>query len=173
MLLASADGNPDAQRLWIQNGGDTTLLSYRIDPLEFMAMAPEKRAQLLVRSVGADMIMWLAALPVHYRSGDYFFCHAGIRPGVALAKQRREDLLWIRGDFVSSRRRHGAVIVHGHSETTEVEVTKSRINVDTAAYRSGALTAVGLQENLRWFLSTSEKYLNQAELEIALRNRRC
>jgi serine/threonine protein phosphatase 1 len=171
MLLASADGNANAQRLWLANGGDATLRSYGLEPSEFVTLTPEQRGDVLWRAVGADMLVWLAALPVHFRSGDYFFCHAGIRPGIPLNEQRREDLLWIRRDFVSSNRRHGAVVVHGHSETADVEIKANRINVDTAAYRSGQLTAVGLQGPYRWFISTAQRYLNRAELDAALEGR--
>jgi hypothetical protein len=34
------------------------------------------------------------SLPVSYRLGSYFFCHAGIRPGVPLRLQDSEDRLW-------------------------------------------------------------------------------
>ena len=93
MLLASADGNASAQRLWLENGGDATLRSYGLDPAEFVELTPEQRGGALWRAMGAEMLVWLAGLPAHFRSGDYFFCHAGIRPGISLDKQRREDLL--------------------------------------------------------------------------------
>ncbi len=172
MLLASADGNASAQRLWVENGGDATLRSYGLDAAEFMRLTPEKRGRVLWRAVGADMLAWLESRPLVFRSGNYFFCHAGIRPGVPLENQRREDLLWIRREFVTSDQSHGAVIVHGHSATDAVEVSHNRINVDTAAYRSGQLTAVGLEGPYRWFLSTTERYLNRAALDEARYTRR-
>lgn len=168
MLLASAEGDASAQRLWLANGGDATLRSYGLDPAGFVELTPEQRGGALRQAIGAEMLAWLASLPVRFLSGDYFFCHAGIRPGIALAKQRREDLLWIRNDFVSSDRWHGAVVVHGHNEASDAEVRANRINVDTAAYRTGQLTAVGLQGPFRWFISTAQRYLNRADLEAAL-----
>ena len=169
MLLASADGNSAAQRLWLENGGDATLMSYGVEPAEFIRLTPEQRGGLLWRAVGADTLVWLEALPIFARSADYFFCHAGVRPGVPLDKQRRADLLWIRGDFLSSNRPHGAIVVHGHSETDEIEIKNNRINIDTAAYRSGRLTAVALEGSYRWFVSTTCRYLYRAELEAALK----
>ena len=171
MLLASASGDAGGQRLWLANGGDATLRSYGLHPAEFVELTPEQRGGVLWRTVGAEMLSWLAALPTHFRSGDYFFCHAGIRPGVALVKQRREDLLWIRGEFLSSHRWHGAVVVHGHNEVAEVDVRGNRINIDTAAYRTGQLTAAGLQGAFQWFISTSHRYLNRADLDAALDRR--
>ncbi len=52
-----------------------------------------------------------AALPAHhlaflrgttlsFRAGDYFFCHAGVRPRVSLDAQAPQDLLWIREEFL-------------------------------------------------------------------------
>jgi len=167
MMLASANGHPAAQKLWLANGGDATLHSYGIDSGEFMGLASSERATVIKMAVGEEMLDWLEALPLAYRSGDYFFCHAGVRPGSPLNKQRREDLLWIREEFTTSERRHGAVIVHGHSEADEVEVTASRINVDTGAYRSGKLSAVGLQGSLRWFVSTAVRYRTESDLAQA------
>jgi len=168
MLLASAHGEAEAQRVWLRNGGDATLHSYRLDPAEFTGLAPAERGRALRQAVGADMLAWLEARPLSWQSGDYFFCHAGVRPGVPLTKQRREDLLWIRQPFLGSERAHGAVIVHGHSESDAAEVAHNRINVDTGAHRSGELTAVGLQGACRWFLSTAKTYLTRGDLEAAL-----
>lgn len=167
MLLASTAGDAEAQRVWLKTGGDATLRSYRLDPAEFTGLSPAERGRVLRRTVGTDMIGWLEARPLAHQSGDYFFCHAGVRPGVPLNKQRREDLLWIRREFLGSDRSHGAVIVHGHSVTDEAQVAHNRINVDTGAHRSGELTAVGLQGPCRWFLSTTRTILHRTDLDAA------
>jgi serine/threonine protein phosphatase 1 len=91
----------------------------------------------------------LKRLPLFARSGDYFFCHAGVRPGVALRRQTRNDLLWIREDFLTDESEHGAVIVHGHSIETEVTIRSNRIGIDTGAYRTGVLTALYLEGEQR------------------------
>jgi serine/threonine protein phosphatase 1 len=117
------------------------------------APAPEI-AKTIVDAVGEAVLAWLETLPLTYQSGDYFFCHAGIRPGVPLSLQRREDLLWIRDEFLESKRDHGAVIVHGHCESDEVIIRRNRIGVDTAAYRTGRLSAVGLHGTEQWMLTT-------------------
>lgn len=154
MLLASADGDEEAQNAWLDYGGDATLRSYGLDPIEFILASAQARSEIVNQLIGQDTLHWLRSLPAFYRSGDYFFCHAGVRPGTPLSMQQREDLLWIRKAFLRSRRSHGAVIVHGHSETDQIEVRPNRINVDTAAYRSEVLTAAGLQGTSRWFVST-------------------
>jgi serine/threonine protein phosphatase 1 len=166
MLLKSAECQGMEQEVWVGNGGDATLQSYFLDPTEFMQLEPGVRGHVLTRTVGAATLEWLSSLPLNYRSGDYFFCLAGVRPCVPLDLQRREDLLWIRKEFLASRRYHGAVIVHGHSEAYEVDVRKNRINVDTAAYLTDQLTAVGLQGTARWFLSTMNESRSDALTQL-------
>ena len=70
---------------------------------------------------------------------------------MALERQAKSDLLWIREEFLPSKRNHGAVVVHGHSECEAgVQMRSNRIGVDTAAHRSGMLSAVGLEGDRRW-----------------------
>lgn len=154
LLLESAYGNASAQRAWLQNGGDATLRSFGVDPRGLENASAEEIGRTLFEVVGEPLISWLDTLPLHFESGDYFFCHAGVRPKVPLHQQQRKDLLWIRKKFLDSAAYHGAVIVHGHSETGEVAFRPNRINVDTAAYRTGVLTAVGLQATEQWTVET-------------------
>ena len=86
--------------------------------------------------------------------GDYLFVHAGIRPGIAFDEQKGSDLRWIRDDFLSDRRDHGAIIVHGHTITDDIAEHPNRIGIDTGAYRSGVLTALVLEGNARRYLQT-------------------
>ena len=76
--------------------------------------------------------------------GDYVFVHAGVRPGVPLERQRVEDLQWIREPFLSSRRFHGKVVVHGHTPVDEPQILGNRIAIDTGAYATGTLAAISL-----------------------------
>ena len=69
--------------------------------------------------------------------GKYFLCHAGVRPGVPLERQKEQDLLWIRGEFLSSKMDFGKIVVHGHTPTLEPEVLANRINIDTGAFATG------------------------------------
>ncbi|MXO59481.1 serine/threonine protein phosphatase [Altererythrobacter salegens] len=154
LLLESTFGNAAAQRAWLQHGGAATLRSYGLDVSEMEAASAEEMAAILCEVIGDKALAWMNSLPLYFQSGDYFFCHAGIRPGVPLSRQGRHDLLWIRKKFLSSQRDHGAVVVHGHSETNELVFARNRINVDTAAYRTGVLSAVGLQGTIQWYVST-------------------
>jgi serine/threonine protein phosphatase 1 len=154
-LLDTLDGDEDAQKMWLAHGGAATLDSFGINPPEEGESAASF-ADRMKQHLPPALVRWLRNLPLSMQSGSYFFCHAGVRPGVKLAHQRPEDLLWIRRDFLESDGDHGAVIVHGHSVCGDsVEITHNRINLDTGAYNSGILSAIGLQDDEQWVLSTS------------------
>jgi len=92
---------------------------------------------------GHDRLAWLARLPRSHRVGELLFVHAGIRPGVPLARQRPEDLIWIREEFLSHEGEwpENVAVVHGHTPGP-LEVGPHRIGIDTGAYATGVLTAV-------------------------------
>ena len=71
--------------------------------------------------------------------------HAGIRPGVPLEAQDREDLIWIRQPFLSSSADFGFKVVHGHTIVPRVEHHPNRIALDTGAIRSGVLSCLVLE----------------------------
>ena len=73
--------------------------------------------------------------------GDFFFCHAGIKPGIALERQVPEHLVWIRDEFLDYPDLHPKVVVHGHTPCAVPEVMPNRVNIDTAAGYGGPLTA--------------------------------
>jgi serine/threonine protein phosphatase 1 len=84
--------------------------------------------------------------------GDYFFVHAGVRPGVPLAAQKEEDLLWIRDEFLGSSADFGKIVVHGHTPIEEPDIRRNRINIDTGAYASGNLTCLVIEDESLSFL---------------------
>ena len=86
--------------------------------------------------------------------GDYCFVHAGVLPGVPLEKQKEENVLWIRGEFLDSKANHIKVVVKGHAIRPELEVLLNRIGIDTMAYRTGCLTCLVLEGEDRRFIST-------------------
>lgn len=143
MLLESVAGDAQAQQGWLRHGGLEALESFGIDP-PASDEDPFTFAGRLANGVGLETIDWLRDLPLSARSGDYFFCHAGVRPGTALDDQAPDDLLWVRDDFMSSQRNHGAVIVHGHNIVDSAQVRTNRISLDTGAYRTERLSAVRL-----------------------------
>ncbi len=153
MLLASLDGNGEAQAAWMRNGGLETLKSYGIEPPRDDE-DPFDFADRLKSGLPEKHVEFLRSLDVSYSSGSYFFVHAGVRPGVAISKQDREDLYSIREEFTSSDKWHGQVVVHGHSIVGAVEVRDNRIACDTGAYASGTLSCVCLQDKMISIIST-------------------
>ena len=154
MLLTFLD---DASYLdaWRRFGGLETLHSFGIDVSRMLTEADFERARAALDDALAPEIRgFLAATPTYFSSGDYYFCHAGIRPGVPLAAQREEDLLWIREEFLASPAEHGAIVVHGHTPVEQPDVRANRINIDTGAYLSGTLTALVLEGAERHFIAT-------------------
>lgn len=132
---------------WLRFGGRETLLSYGIavpDDHEDAATLLALRDRVLDTMPAAHDRL-LRALEPMAQAGDYAFVHAGVRPGVALADQTADDLLWIRGIFLDHPRPSAAVIVHGHTWTDDrAVVLPHRIGIDTGAYETGVLTAVRL-----------------------------
>jgi serine/threonine protein phosphatase 1 len=140
---------------WQQFGGLETLFSFGIDVHKVLQASAFAEAQHRLKALlPTSTIDFVAAMPSSFQLGDYYFCHAGIRPGVALADQRDEDLLWIRGDFTGSAAEHEKIIVHGHTPVERPEVKFNRINIDTGAYITGTLTCLVLEDDRLRFLST-------------------
>lgn len=135
---------PDIDGVFANNGGEETARSYgvRLDLSSRRAAAAGHAA--LVAAVPAGHVDFLAGLPLSVTFGDFFFCHAGIRPGVALEKQDPEDLVWIRSVFHNHAGLHPKVIVHGHTPVEEAEIMPNRVNLDTGAWFSGRLTALAV-----------------------------
>ncbi len=155
LMLRAIDGEPGTMRAWLRLGGRATLRSFGVEPPEgVFDRATLTRA--INKAIPKELLSWLRTLPLSARSGDYFFCHAGIRPGIDINRQRKEDLLWIRDEFLDSDESHGAVIVHGHSISPDVEVRHNRIGIDTGAYRTDMLTTVYLEGRKCGIISTGE-----------------
>jgi serine/threonine protein phosphatase 1 len=126
----------DAVAEWLMNGGSATLRSYGV-------AAPSL--------IPGNHLSWLERLPDHHDDGQRFFVHAGIRPGVPLNQQSRDDLLWIREPFLSSSVDHGRLIVHGHTplRDEQPDFRSNRINLDTGAIFGRPLSAAVFVEETR------------------------
>lgn len=151
MLLRIWDGNADKAAIFLLHGGDALLRSYGADPLN---LSPSETVYAVQSAVPDADIDFLRGFDPMYRAGDYVFVHAGVRPRIPLSAQDPIDLRWIRTEFTQSDADFGAVIVHGHSVSDVPEFRPNRIGIDTGAYRSGKLTALGLEGPARWILST-------------------
>jgi serine/threonine protein phosphatase 1 len=114
----------------------------------------EEASKALRQAVPDEHLRFLKNLKLSLTIGRYFLCHAGVRPGVPLERQRAEDLLWIRDEFLSSNRDFGKVVVHGHTPIESPEVLPNRINIDTGAFATGRLTCLVIEGARLRFLST-------------------
>jgi serine/threonine protein phosphatase 1 len=92
-----------------------------------------------------DHLSFLQGLKSSFLCGDFFFVHAGVRPGIPLKEQQEADLLWIRNEFLDSDENFGKFIVHGHTPVREPDIRPNRINIDTGAYATGNLTLLTIQ----------------------------
>ena len=154
ILVQACWGDAKAARALLGMGGGETLRSYGLSDFEIESGDFETLAQRIARCVPRDHVALLQAGRDQIVEGDYLFVHAGVRPGVPLEEQDPTDLRWIRGSFLRSTRDHGYMVVHGHTPTVMPEIRSNRIGIDTGAFRSGVLTAIGLEGSARWFLQT-------------------
>ncbi len=153
-LLQGFLDEPSSATYWRRLGGLETLSSYGIEVGSLMrGKEAGKAAETLRRRLPKTHLDFFAGLSLSFSLGPYFFCHAGVRPGVPLARQSEEDLLWIREEFLLSSEDFGKIIVHGHSPREEPEVLPNRINVDTGAFITGRLTCAVLEGRRVRFLT--------------------
>ena len=143
--------DPSAGARWCEYGGDATLASYGLRPpeLKHKVEAWARVSNDLDHKLTPRERAFLEELELSLSIGDYFFSHAGARPGVPLERQTERDLMWIRNSFLDSDVAFEKVVVHGHTPTREVHVDQRRIGVDTKAYDSGMLSAVRLEGTTR------------------------
>ena len=144
-LLLKFLEDPDTFAAWEKVGGVDTLNSYGLWPLlkEFPRNSSEL-ASYFDLALPKSHRQFLAQLKTSFVCGDFFFAHAGVRPGIPLEDQREQDLLWIRREFLTHQREFGKIIVHGHTPVLKPEIRTNRINIDTGAYASGYLTCLRL-----------------------------
>ena len=123
------------QWLFLANGGDTTLESYR-------------------ESEGIHIpkthLEFLDKLVLYHATDDFVFVHAGLRPGLAVDQQSETDLLWIRDEFLDSSYDWGRVVVFGHTPLPEPLFKANKIGVDTGAVYGRVLSCCDVRQRLCW-----------------------
>lgn len=152
--LLSFLSSPEQNEDWLHWGGDATLESYGVSGVWRRGMT--ELATDLRSKLPQDHVNFFKNLELSKIVGDYFFTHAGIKPGVPIDDQKASDLLWIRQEFHNMPRslRPDQTIVHGHHPIKKPYDAGWRIAVDTGAFFSGKLSAVVLDGNNRRFIST-------------------
>ena len=154
VFLLALGGDREALRLFCRVGGRETLMSYGLSREDYDALDYDDLAERLPDLVPAPHRDFLDGFEDLVISGDYAFVHAGIRPEVPIEDQVPADLRWIRGSFLDHRRPHPKMIVHGHTITDDIDRRANRIGIDTGAYASGKLSALGLEGTDAWTLQT-------------------
>ena len=155
VLLRVLAGESTVLGDWLKFGGAQCLASYGLDA-ERLGDQHESFALVAIKAaIPTEHRAFFESFADTFRFGDYLFVHAGIRPGLAVAAQAQKDLRWIRDPFLEDHSDHGFVVVHGHTISENVEERVNRIGIDTGAYRSGVLTAMGIEGTNRWFLDTA------------------
>lgn len=146
LFLLEVLRDPTKLEDWRKFGGLQTLMSYGIQP----SLNPDATEQAdliseLIEVMPGDHLRFLQELKPSFLCGDFFFVHAGVRPGIPLKEQQEADLLWIRNEFLDSEEYFGKFIVHGHTPVREPDIRPNRINIDTGAYATGNLTLLTIQ----------------------------
>jgi diadenosine tetraphosphatase ApaH/serine/threonine PP2A family protein phosphatase len=145
-MLHALSGDRAAATDWLFAGGAPALQSYGIDPDSPRESWPEQ--------VPPEHLDFLRGLTLTHRDGGYFFVHGGVRPGVPLEQQAREDLLRMRQPFLYSEMSFGAVVVHGHTPVRDPVVRHNRIAIDTGAVFGGKMTCLVLEGETLGFLAS-------------------
>lgn len=156
MFLQSL-GDVEVLRHFLRYGGKETVLSYPVDPREYTRAELAETQALMHAAIPAADIAFIRAFEDRIAIGDYLFVHAGIRPDVPLDEQAVSDLRWIRQPFIDHPAEFGAVVVHGHTIFDVPDIRHNRIGIDTGAYASGRLTALGLEGQARWLIAAAQQ----------------
>jgi serine/threonine protein phosphatase 1 len=123
------------EMFFLLNGGRETLISY-------WGNQWERRE----RRLPPGHAHFFETLKFYYETDDYIFVHGGLRPGLPLAGQREEDLLWIRKEFILSECDFGRRVIFGHTPFRTPLILPNKIGIDTGAVYGNKLTCILLPE---------------------------
>lgn len=157
VLLRLLRGESQFLHDWLRFGGAECARSYGISSTALKRTDPGRAVEVLREKIPKQDQEFLESFVDTFRIGSYLFVHAGVRPGVPLPEQKQSDLRWIRQPFLENEDDHGFIVVHGHTIADQIDVRDNRIGLDTGAYRTGVLTAMGLEGRERWFLQTQPR----------------
>lgn len=147
------DDNLHPNLTWLSDrvGGSETLQSYGV---RTGFLKPRSLLwQEAWEKVPTSHERFLSTLPLMHATPDILFVHAGIRPGVPIAEQVENDMLWIRDPFLSDTRDHGLLIVHGHTPVDRAQHCGNRVALDTGAGFGRELTAAVFEGRDCWILT--------------------
>jgi serine/threonine protein phosphatase 1 len=144
-FLLQALEEPATMGDWLLMHGVETLASYGLTSTNLAGCGLSDLARALAAALPQSHLDFFRGLRTSFACGDFFFAHAGVRPGVAFERQSDTDLMWIRQEFLRHEGDFGKFVVHGHTPVREVERRPNRIGIDTAAYATGKLTTLVIE----------------------------
>lgn len=151
-FMAEPDSRHDPHLLvgyhWLHSalGGEATAHSYGVDVPD--RIRQEDLAAELREAVPDAHKHFLKTLKIKHEVPGVFFAHAGVRPGVPLAQQVENDLVWIRQAFLHDGTDHGALVVHGHTSVKGgPELHANRLAIDTGAGYGRPLRPVVIEDD--------------------------
>lgn len=122
-MMALALINPDRLDWWIENGGDTTIRSYRGE-----------------HHATARHLPWIEALPAIHVDAHRVFVHGGVDPRIPLERQQEKTLLWKRYPPSAADGYGARHVVHGHDPNEDGPLFHAgRTDLDTLAWATGRL----------------------------------
>lgn len=132
--------NSEISFLHPRAGGLSTLQSYGVDiSLDHDIHRLHREALVHVPTAHQK---FLDSLPIFHQIDRHFFVHAGIRPGVTLANQHEDDMLWIRQEFHQHTEPYSHLIIHGHTVVETATHYGNRVNIDTGAGYGQPMTTI-------------------------------
>lgn len=153
--LASYGIQGEPHFLLPSGGGLETLRSYLVGDQVIDRTTIQAQARA---AVPESHIAFLAGLPLTFETNDLLFVHAGLRPGVALAEQDPEDLIWIRDGFLESDYDFGKLIVHGHTALDHPQRYSNRVNLDGGAGYGNPLIPAVFEGRDCWLLTPTGRH---------------
>ncbi|CUH50383.1 metallophosphoesterase family protein [Ruegeria atlantica] len=132
-------------------GGQETLASYGVEVTD-----NDRIFQVHERACAAvppEHLDFINALPAYHQEGELLFVHAGIRPGIPLAQQSEDDLVWIRQEFLIESSPYPWLIVHGHTPVDTAEHCGNRVNLDAGAGYGRPLATAVFEGRQCWLLT--------------------
>lgn len=132
-------------------GGAQTLACYGIEDGE--TRSPEDLFAEARKKIPAAHPEFLGQLKLYHEAGPLLFVHAGIRPGVPLAEQDPDELIWIRDPFTRSKTRHPWLVVHGHTPVEHPSHFGNRIDLDGGAGYGRPLIPAVFEGERCWLLT--------------------
>lgn len=148
---------PDIGRSWFNYGGLQTLVSYGVKFNKIPTSKDDLKALQsdLNNQIPSTHLAFYNNTVSYHESGHYYFVHAGVKPGLSLAKQQTSNQLWIREEFISYTKPFEKIIVHGHTCSEQADFKINRIGIDTCAYASGKLTCLVLENDTQRTIQTN------------------